>query len=182
MATVNSTPPRNKKRACEALPAYGLGDGVLSFRRSLKARERGILDRALEIVGRAIRDRNDATSSPGAVRQYLQLRLAGERRDLFGALYLDTQNRPIAFEVHFAGTLSQTSVYPREIAAAALRHEAAAVILTHNHPSGSVTPSKADIALTATMSTALATLDVRVLDHIIVSGSATLSMAERGLV
>ena len=97
-------------------------------------------------------------------------------------LYLDSQNRGLAFERHFAGTLTQASVYPREIAIAALHHGAAAVILAHNHPSGSVQPSRADQALTQSLKTTLALIDVRVLDHIIVGSHQALSMAEKGMV
>ena len=96
-------------------------------------------------------------------------------------LFLDAQNRFMAFERVFTGTLTQTSVHPREIVQAALRHRAAAVILVHNHPSGSVQPSRADEALTSTLKTTLALVDVWVLDHVIVARGATLSMAEKGL-
>jgi DNA repair protein RadC len=100
----------------------------------------------------------------------------------FGVLYLDNQNRLIAFEYHFTGTLTQASVYPREIVRAALAHHAAAVVLCHNHPSGAVIPSRADEALTQTLKAALSLVDVRVLDHVIVAPGASFSMAERGLI
>ena len=116
------------------------------------------------------------------MKHYLTLRLAGESSEHFGVMYLDSQNRLIAFQVHFSGTLTQTSVYPREVVRAALEHHAAAVVLTHNHPSGVATPSRADEALTLTLKNALALVDVRVLDHIIVTPGAALSMAEKGLV
>jgi DNA repair protein RadC len=115
------------------------------------------------------------------VKDYLRLHLAAERRELFGVIFVDNQNRVIAFEVLFVGTLSQTSVHPREVVLAALGHEAAAVVLVHNHPSGSVQPSRADEALTATLKNALSFVDVRVLDHMIVGGAAVLSMAEQGM-
>lgn len=172
---------RPRMRVSESAPAYGLPDGPTSFRHGLRARERGVLDRALEIVGRALRDR-EVFSSPDAVKQYLMLRLAGEHSEHFGVMYLDSQNRMIAFQVHFAGTLTQTSVYPREVVRAALQHHAASVVLTHNHPSGVVTPSRADEALTHTLKAALALMDVRVLDHVIVGPGVALSMAERGLI
>jgi len=185
MATVNSTPIRAAKRsrvkASEAIPAYGVGDGVLSFRHGLLARERGVIDRALEIVGRCLRQNPRAFSTPDAVKTYLRLHLAGEQREHFAVLFLDVQNRFIAFERMFTGTLTQTSVYPRELVCAALAHGAAAVVLAHNHPSGTVQPSRADEALTETLKTALYMIDVRVLDHVIVSTNDTLSMAERGL-
>jgi DNA repair protein RadC len=100
----------------------------------------------------------------------------------FAALYLNAQNRMIAFEVLARGTLTQTSVYPREVVRAALGHHAASVVLCHNHPSGDVQPSRADEALTQTLKAALALVDVRVLDHVIVAPGAALSMAERGLI
>lgn len=171
---------RPRVRASEPAPAYGLPAGPTSFRSGLRARERGVLDRALEIVGRALRDR-EVFSTPDAVKHYLQLHLAGEQREHFGVLYLDSQNRLIAFQVHFTGTVTQTSVYPREVVWAALQHHAVSVVLTHNHPSGVATPSLADEALTQTLKAALALMDVRVLDHVIVAPGAALSMAEKGL-
>ena len=187
MVTANSTAKakrpaaRPRVKARETAAAYGVPDGVLSFRHGLRARERGTIDRALEIIGRVLCER-EAFNTPDAVKHYLQLRLAGERCEHFGVLYLDTQNRLIAFEYHFTGTLTQTSVYPREILKAALAHHAAAVVLCHNHPSGTVTPSRADEALTQTLKGVLALVDVRVLDHVIVAPGQALSMAERGLI
>ena len=186
MAATNSTAKakrpaaRPRVKAREAVPAYGLPDGVLSFRHGLKARERGTIDRALEIIGRVLRE-GETFGTPDAVKNYLQLRLAGERCEHFAALYLDSQNRLIAFEVHFTGTLTQTSVYPREVVRAALGHHAASVVLCHNHPSGNVQPSRADEALTQALKGALALVDVRVLDHVIVAPGQAMSMAERGL-
>lgn len=186
MATVNSTPTtrpvaRRRAKARECLPVYGASDGVLSFRNGLRARERGTVDRALEIVGRCLREPGPGFASPDAVKHYLRLALAGESSELFSVLYLDAQNRAIAFETHFRGTLTQTSVYPREIVRAVLAHGAASVVLSHNHPSGNANPSRADEALTQTLKAALALVDVRVLDHVIVGRGETFSMAERGL-
>jgi DNA repair protein RadC len=187
MAMTKSTPgtpgarakPRTETR--EAIPAYGMGGGVLSFRHSLLARERKAIDRALEIVGRCLREPQDQFTSPCAVKEYLRLHLAGEQRELFAVLFLDSQNRALSFEIMFTGTLTQTSVYPREVASAAMRTGASGVILAHNHPSGTVQPSSADEALTQTLKSALALVDVRVLDHVIVGGTEALSMAEEGL-
>jgi DNA repair protein RadC len=185
MADVNSTLTRAAKRprvkASEAIPAYGVGDGVLSFRHGLRVRERGTIDKALEIVGRCLRETPYAFPTPEAVKTYLHLHLAGEQRERFAVLFLDVQNRFIAFETLFTGTLTQTSVYPREIVCAALAHGASAVVLAHNHPSGNVQPSRADEALTETLKTALSLFDVRVLDHVIIGPTDALSMAERGL-
>lgn len=120
--------------------------------------------------------------SPKTVADFLKLHFAGQPYESFAVLYLDAQHALIAFEELFRGTLTQTSVYPREVLKQALHHDAAALILAHNHPSGSTDPSRADEVLTQTLRTALAMVDVRVVDHLIVSGSRTLSMAERGLI
>ena len=184
-STANSTAKhpaaRPRVKAREAILAYGVPDGVLSFRHGLRARERGTIDRALAILNRVMCQR-EVFTTPDAVKHFLQLRLAGEMCEHFGVLYLDSQNRLITFEYHFTGTLTQTSVYPREIVRAALAHHASAVVLCHNHPSGAVTPSRADEALTQTLKGALALMDVRVLDHVIVAPGASFSMAERGLI
>jgi DNA repair protein RadC len=123
----------------------------------------------------------EAFGSPDAVKHYLQLHLARKPHEVFAVLFLDAQNRLIAMEELFRGTLTQTSVYPREIVQRALQLEAAAVVLAHNHPSGTVQPSRADEALTQTLKSALALVDVRVLDHVIVAPGDALSMAEKGL-
>ena len=188
MADMNSTatttrrmPGKPRSKASEALPAYGMACGALSFREGLAARELGTIDRALAIVGRTLRSPRAAMLDPDAVKDYMRLALGGETVERFGVLYLDSQNCALAFEIVFNGTLTQTSVYPREIVRAALLHGAAAVILAHNHPSGAVKPSRADEALTQTLKATLSLFDVRVLDHVIVGGTKTLSMAERGL-
>jgi DNA repair protein RadC len=120
--------------------------------------------------------------TPVAVSNFLKLHFAGQPHESFGVLFLDAKHALITFEEMFRGTLTQTHVYPREIVLRSLHHQAAAVVLTHNHPSGGVEPSRADEALTKTLKSALMLVDVRVLDHIIVSGSTSLSMAERGLI
>jgi DNA repair protein RadC len=112
----------------------------------------------------------------------LCLKLGGLPHEIFGVMFVNSQNGMIAFDEMFRGTVSQTSVYPREVVKRALQLNAAAVVLVHNHPSGSVDPSRADEHLTQTLKSALALVDVRVLDHIIVGGDRSLSMAERGLV
>lgn len=120
-------------------------------------------------------------SAPADVRDLIRLKIADEPREHFAVAFLDTQNRLIAWEVLFSGTLSQTSVYPREVVKAALRHNAAAVIFAHNHPSGTPEPSGADQTLTETLRRALALVDVRVLDHFVVAVDGCTSFAERGL-
>lgn len=123
----------------------------------------------------------DCLSSPHAVRDYLRVTLAGRDRESFLVLFLDAQNRVLTTEELFRGTLTETSVYPREVVRRSLHHNAAAVILAHNHPSGVVEPSRADEALTRTLKAALALVDIAVLDHIIVGADRSLSFAERGL-
>jgi DNA repair protein RadC len=126
--------------------------------------------------------RTESLTSPGAAGLYLKLRLAALDHEEFHVLWLDAQNRLIVAEAMFSGTLTQTSVYPREVVKAALRHNAAACILAHNHPSGALEPSRADELLTDSITRALALVDVRVLDHFIVAGTAEpLSFAARGL-
>jgi DNA repair protein RadC len=122
----------------------------------------------------------DVLNSPQAVRDYLVLTLGALGKEVFFVLFLDTQNRLLAAEELFSGTLMQTSVYPREVIKRALHHNAAAVIFAHNHPTGVVQQSNADILLTKALKQALAFVDVRVLDHFIVAGNQTLSFNERG--
>ena len=140
-----------------------------------------MLELARRALAQQLRQRN-VFASPDAVKQFLQLHLAAKPHEVFAVLFMDVQNRLLAMEELFRGTLTQTSVYPREIVLRALHHQCAAVVFAHNHPSGSVQPSRADEALTQTLKSALALVDVRVLDHIIVGAGETLSMAERGLV
>jgi len=185
MADTNSATPRpatrNRAKARELAPCYRAGAGPASFCSGIPAHERSVVDAALAILGRYLGEPGAAFDSPHAVRDFLRLHLGAEKMEVFAVLYLDNQNRAIAFETPFAGTLGQTSVYPREIARAALKHHAAAVILAHNHPSGSAEPSRADETLTQTLKRALALIDVRVLDHMIVTGREVTSMAELGL-
>jgi DNA repair protein RadC len=143
------------------------------------------LQAVLEMSRRALREElqgGDALNSPRAVRDYLQLLLGARQQEVFLVLFLDTQQRVIASEELFHGTLSQTSVYPREVVKRALAHNAAAVILAHNHPSGVAEPSQSDQLLTGALKQALAMVDVRVLDHFIVAVGQTLSFAEKGLI
>jgi len=123
----------------------------------------------------------DCLTSPGAVRDLLRHKLAGLPHEVFVCIQLDAQHRVIAIEELFRGTLTQTSVYPREVVKAALRANAAAVIFAHNHPSGACQPSQADELLTRNLKDALAMVDVKVLDHFIIAGTSALSFAERGL-
>ena len=140
-----------------------------------------VMELARRALAQQLRER-EAFDSPDAVKNYLQMHLSHKRHEVFAVLFLDSQHRLLALEEMFRGTLTQTSVYPREVVLRALHHHAAAVVLAHNHPSGSVKPSRADEALTQTLKTTLALVDVRVLDHIIVAPGCALSMAEQGLV
>jgi len=142
------------------------------------------LQAGFELARRALRETSataGALTSPGAVRDYLRLTLENRAREVFMAVLLDAQHRVIANEELFQGTLTQTSVYPREVVKCAMRHNAAAVIFAHNHPSGVSEPSQADQALTETLRRALALVDVRVLDHFVVGRGGVTSFAERGL-
>lgn len=143
------------------------------------------LKASFELARRALAQEmsvRDTFSSPGQVRDWLRLKLATRQNEVFMALWLDAQNRLLKAEELFSGTLTQTSVYPREVVKSALGHNAAAVILAHNHPSGIAEPSRADELLTKALKDALAMVDVKVLDHFIVAGnSPPLSFAERGL-
>lgn len=137
----------------------------------------------LELARRALAEQlrtRPALDAPSTIRDYLQLHLGQRPHEVFAVLFLDARFHLIAMEELFRGTLTQTSVYPREVALRALHHHAAGVILAHNHPSGSVQPSRADEVLTQTLKSALALIDVRVLDHVIVGAGQTHSMAEHG--
>ncbi|HLX23219.1 MAG TPA: DNA repair protein RadC [Usitatibacter sp.] len=139
----------------------------------------------MELARRALSEEmkaRDSLMSPAAVRGYLRLRMQDLAHECFYCVCLDAQNRVIAADEMFRGTLTQTSVYPREIVKHALAHNAASVILAHNHPSGVAEPSVQDQALTRTLAEALALIDVKVLDHFIVAPGACLSFAERGLI
>lgn len=139
---------------------------------------------ALELSRRSLREEmqaRDSLASPMAVRGYLRLRMQHLGHEVFWGVFLDAQNRVIAAEELFRGTLTQTSVYPREVVKQALAHNAAGIILAHNHPSGVAEPSVQDQALTRSLAESLALVDVKVLDHFIVAPGACLSFAERGL-
>lgn len=124
----------------------------------------------------------DVLVSPTAVRDYLRLLLGDRPHEVFVGVFLDTQHRVIAVDELFRGTLSQTAVYPREVVLEALKHNAAALIVCHNHPSGCSAPSSADLQLTRALRQALALVDVRLLDHCVVTRHDVVSLAERGLI
>jgi DNA repair protein RadC len=141
------------------------------------------LQAVVEMARRALQEEmqsGDALNSPRAVRDFLQLMLQARQQEVFVAIFLDAQHRVVATEELFHGTLTQTSVYPREIVKRALHHNAAALIFAHNHPSGVAEPSDADRLLTGELKKSLGLVDVRVLDHFIVAGAGCLSFAEKG--
>lgn len=139
-----------------------------------------VVQQALELLAFEVREA-DALASPDAVRDYLRLLLADRPHEVFTVMFLDSQNRVIDTLEMFRGTLTQTSVYPREVVVEALARHAAAVVLAHNHPSGAAEPSRADESLTQVLKSALSLVDVRVLDHFIVTRGGVVSFAERGL-
>ena len=157
----------------EFCAAPGLGDAKYSQ-----------LQAILEMAHRCLNEtlaREDALTSPEQTRHYLSLRLQAYPHEVFGCLFLDNRHRVIAFEELFHGTIDGASVHPREVVRRALHHNAAALIFAHNHPSGVAEPSQADRQITLRLKEALALIDVRVLDHIVIGSGETASLAERGL-
>jgi DNA repair protein RadC len=146
--------------------------------------KRAELVAVLELARRALVEQlreRPLFTAPQQAKDYLQLQLAGRPHEVFAVMFLDNQHRLLALEEMFRGTLTQASVYPREVVVRALHHHAAAVVLAHNHPSGSAEPSHADEVLTRQLKAALALVDVRVLDHVVVCRGQSVSLAERGL-
>ncbi|MFM9969435.1 MAG: DNA repair protein RadC [Burkholderiales bacterium] len=177
--------------ARDLIGAFGSVRALLASSAKELSRHRGLgnakaaqLLASVELARRSLREEVeacDALTSPQALKDYLRLMLAAKDREVFVVVMLDAQHHVKASEELFHGTLTQTSVYPREVVKCALRHNAAAVIFAHNHPSGIAEPSYADELLTRTLKSALALVDIQVLDHVIVAGGRTLSFAERGL-
>lgn len=173
------------------LTEFGSLNGIFAAERAVLTAVNGMgdskfaqLQAVFEMSRRALQEQlreRDALASPQAVRDYLRLRLGGLQREVFLTLFLDAQNRVLAVDELFSGTLTQTAVYPREVVKRALHHNAAAAIFAHNHPSGLAEPSRADELLTKALKEALALVEVRVLDHFVVAGNTALSFAERGL-
>jgi len=147
----------------------------------MSEQEESAINGALSILEKHMRYNAIQMSEPKVVVDYLKLRFAGLGHEEFHVVFLDAQNKVIVTEPMFRGTLTATSVYPREVVKKALEFNAAAVILAHNHPSGLAEPSRADEMITDTLKRALTLIDVRVLDHIIAAGSNSVSFAERGL-
>lgn len=149
---------------------------------SVRAREDRAIYRATKILEKRLGEEGEELSASEAVRAYLRMRLAGEEREVFMVLFLNARNRVISAEPMFYGTLTQVHAWPREVVRRALHHNASAVVLAHNHPSGSPEPSAGDGTVTQAMKQSLALVDVKVLDHFIVAGKKMMSFAERGLI
>jgi DNA repair protein RadC len=177
--------------ARDLLTQFGSLNGIFAAQLSELTQVHGVgtskyaqLQAIFEMSRRALSEKmhiKDILSSPKQVRDYLCLKLGNLTREVFVVLFLDAQNRVITTEEMFSGTLTQTSVYPREVVKRTLHHNAASVIFAHNHPSGIAQQSQADEIITQQLKQALALVDVRVLDHFIVAGNTTLSFSERGL-
>lgn len=177
--------------ARELLVRFGGIRGLLEAERDTLTATPGIgaakyvqLQAALELTARFLEtsfSRGDAISDPGMTRRYLKSKLRGYSQEVFACMYLDNQHRLICYEELFFGTIDGASVHPREVVKRVLRHNAAAVIFAHNHPSGVAEPSQADRRITDRLKSSLALIDVRVLDHMVVGDSEVTSFAERGL-
>ena len=160
------------------------GADALKSIKGLGPAKRAEIVAVLELARRALTaqlKQQTLFDAPHAVRDFLQLQLGSRPHEIFAVMFLDSQHRLIVLEELFRGTLTQTSVYPREVVVRALALNAASVVLAHNHPSGTAQPSRADEALTQTLKAALGLVDVRVLDHFVVTSTEAVSMAERGL-
>lgn len=160
------------------------GSNDLKRIKGLGPAKRAELAAVLELARRSIAgqlQQRPVFDSPGRVKDFLKLQLARRAHEVFAVMFLDAQNQLLTMEEMFRGTLTQTSVYPREVAKRALELNAAAVVLAHNHPSGAAEPSRADEYLTQSLKSALALVDVRVLDHLVVGQAEVVSFAERGL-
>jgi DNA repair protein RadC len=147
----------------------------------IRADEDRLISEALRILEGRFGVKGGVMSSPDQCRAYLKLKLAGYPYEVFGVMFLDNRHRLIAFEEMFRGTIDGASVHPREVVRSALKHNAAAVVFAHNHPSGVTEPSQSDLRITARLKDALALVEVRVLDHLIVGEDDGVSLAERGL-
>lgn len=146
----------------------------------MNAAEKAVVENALSILDRHLKAKSHALESPEAVKAFLRLKLERQESEVFAMLFMDAKHRVIEYRELFFGTIDSASVYPREIVKASLLLNAAAVILVHNHPSGDSSPSNADRVLTQRVKDALALVDVRVLDHLVVGHAEITSLAEMG--
>ena len=153
-----------------------------SIAKQINARsEDATIKLALVILSGRLKEPGDKFDSPRAVKEYLTLKLGTVEREVFGCMFMNTRNELVAYEELFYGTVDGAAVHPREVVKAAMRYNAASVFLFHNHPSQTTDPSEADKTITKRLNEALALIDVRVLDHLIVGGMNVLSFAEEGL-
>jgi DNA repair protein RadC len=160
---------------------YMKSEDVPTYGTNSTASDDEVIAKALSIIKRRLTKPGEVMSSPLLIKNYLIIELAELEHEVFVAIFLDAQHRVLEYREMFRGTLTQTSVYPREVVKEALRLNAGAVVFAHNHPSGMPEPSRADEMLTQTLKNALTLVDVKVLDHIIIGGTTTVSFAERGL-
>lgn len=144
--------------------------------------ENEMIQEALDILDRRLFTTDQPLTSPRDVAAYLKLQLAAEAHEAFGVIFLNAKHQPLAFEVLFRGSVDCATIHPRQIVKRALAHNAAAMIISHNHPSGCTEPSKADISLTERIKESLRLVDVRLIDHFVVGSGKPLSFAERGLI
>lgn len=176
------SPLGRRHLASEAVALYASPIARCPLDPAAMTREDRLIARAKKALARRLGAPGALLDSPATVRDFLTLELGEEAREVFCAIFLDVRNRAICFEPLFVGTIAQVSVHPRDVARRCLELNASAVILAHNHPSGELEPSNADMALTNTLKNALGLLDIRVLDHFIVGGAARpVSFSERGL-
>ena len=179
---VPAEPPRADHVNDLESPCFGAAAADTATSDALLERKLGVARELLLRDLQAQMSTHPVMHSPQALRDWLRLHCAGLQHEVFIVLFLDSQNRLLSAAEMFRGTLTQTSVYPREVVKSALQRNAAAVVLAHNHPSGSAEPSRADEHLTQTLKAALALVDVRILDHFVVAGDRATSFAERGLI
>jgi DNA repair protein RadC len=178
---LDHTPKHIRRSGPRRKPPIESGADLLQPNASLSSEEAHVLAQARAILLRIAGRAGVSLSAPCATREYLKTLLAPQERELFLVLALDNRHRVIASEILFAGTIDGASVHPREVVKCALRHNAAAVIFSHNHPSGVAEPSQADEVITKRLRDALALVDIRVLDHFVIGAGSTCSFAERGL-
>lgn len=180
--TSDSTPVKKVRRGRRARPTpRETGTDLLQFSSRVTPEEARVLAQAREILLRLSRQPSVVLKAPQAVREYLVTMLGAQEREFFVMVALDNRHRVIASEILFAGTIDGSRVYPREVVRCALRHNAAAVIFAHNHPSGVLESSQADELITQRLTDALSLVDIRVLDHFVIGGGQAASFAERGL-
>jgi DNA repair protein RadC len=179
-SATQSTVSAREPQPCRRKPVES-GVDLLQANSRLSDSEAQILSQARSILLRLAGTSSVCLTAPSATREYLKTMLAPQERELFLVLALDNRHRLIASDILFAGTIVGASVHPREVVKCALRHNAAAVIFAHNHPSGVAEASQADELITRRLRDALALVDIRTLDHLVVGAGQTLSFAERGL-